>query len=683
MITIDTLRAVAANRTLTLNAAGNEMVENKRFQKFRSFFNIGTARAENRQTLDAVRAAIQNDPRFASLGDSGNRTLDRLLGAIRTDRAISARNIRSVLDQMEEMFNDPIYQRRGMCLRIDARIAANPRPAALQVFTDEQYAEIAHNTLDRSAIDHNFAAVDIPARLADLNTQLEHLLTEIGDDAELRRIFLANTKRIFEHVSVNDLFDSVLPKLQGFRAALAAAPQGNTPADTATYRRLTADLLSLIGKPIDPRHIAVLNNFAAGLPIPEIIALGPNASADNILTALNTLFDAQQNNPLNLPDGLRALDGGDEIWPARVFIAAMATMRLPEADRAALFTLLTSPAATQVNNLYNSIDHNDAYMSHSLSMSILLQGVASAENHPLPAYVRQPVDFSAFSPMTLTRLSPLDGCFTGNAVGPMRRLLKHIPTCIDNPTKVNLETEEDPGAAFQRAVVPTLKSLVAFNTAEEMVKSIKGETTQFAKDMHRQQNVRLPDGTMLPNTHAEALDKLTALLSGDPAARFETAPVALRNRVHLVSALLTQNTEKLVDDGIPMAINGRDTDTPFMFSLDQHGMRDFSLAINPDGGITITYDRHLEIRSAVGLTEEDLYTQPGSFQAAHISITLTGADMDHFLAANWAEADLSDVTERRYNLKGPGDLGNVLYAIPDSCRLNPQIEFGYHIHLNA
>ncbi|MGN0887013.1 MAG: hypothetical protein ACI4RT_08470 [Candidatus Spyradenecus sp.] len=682
MITIDTLRAVAANRTLTLNAAGNEMIENKRFQKFRSFFNIGSARAENQQTLDAVRTAIQNDPRFASLGDSGNRTLDRLLGAIRTDRAISARNIRSVLDQMEEMFNDPIYQRRGMYLRIDARIAANPRPAALRVFTDEQYAEIAHNTLDGSAIDHNFAAVDIPARLADLNTQLEHLLNEIGDDAELRRIFLANTHRIFEHVSVNDLFDSVLPKLQGFRAVLAAAPQGNTPADTATYRRLTADLLSLIGKPIDPRHIAVLNNFAAGMPLPAIAALGPNATPNDLFLAINDFIAAQQNTPLNLPDGLRALDGGDEIWPARVFIAAMATMRLPEADRAALFTLLTSPAATQVNNLYNSIDHNDAYMSHSLVMSILLQGVASAENHPLPTYARQPVDFSAFSPMTLTRLSPLDGCFTGNAVGPMRRLLKHIPTCIDNPTKLNLETEDDPGAAFQRAITPAAKSMIAFNAASEMKTALNGDLTTFEKDIRRQLHVRLPDGTMLPNNYAEALDKLTALLSGAPEARFETAPVALRNRVHLVTTLLSQETEKVVDDGIPTALNAKDTCSAYTFAL-RPGTRTFALALNPDGGITVTYDRNLPIAVVVGLGNEDIIAEEGSFQAAHLSITLTGEDMDHFLAANWAEGDFAAASDRLSHLQAPGDLGNVLYAIPASYRLNPQVEVGYHIHINA
>lgn len=681
MITLDTLRAAAANRTLTLNAAGNEMIENKRFQKFRSFFNIGTARAENQQTLNAIRTAIQNDPRFASLGDSGASTLNRLLGAVRTDRAIKASQIRSVIAQMEEQFNDPVNQRRGLELRIDARIAATPRPAALRLLSDEQYVEIAHYTIANSA-NGNFSNVDIPARLTELNTHLEHLFAEIGNDQDLRNIFLASTKRLFEHAPSGDLFDAILPKLQAFRADLAAAPQGATPAETATNRRLAAELLATIGKPIDPRHFALLNNLAATLPLPAIAALGPNATPEALCQALNTFCAAIHNTAMPRLEGLRPLEGGDELWPARVFISAMAAMRLPEADRANLYALLTSPAATQVMNLYATLD-STRYMDYGVTTSLLLNGVASCDNRPVPQPVRQEVDYTVFSPKTLTRLCPTDGCFTGNAVGPARRLLRNIPGCIDNPGRTNLLTNEDPGETFQRAVVPTLKSLVAFNAANEMKAALAGNTTQFQRDMHRQQHVRLPDGTMLPNDHAAALDRLTSLLSGDPAARFETAPVALRNRVHLVSALLTQNTEKLVDDGIPMAINGRDTDTPFMFSLDQHGMRNFTLALNPDGGITITYDRHLEIRTAVGLTEEDLYAQPGSFQAAHISITLTGADMDHFLAANWAEADLSDVTERRYNLKGPGDLGNVLYAIPDSCRLNPQIEFGYHIHLNA
>lgn len=680
MITLDTLRSIAANRTLTLNDAGNEMIENKRFQRFRSFFNIGTARAENRQTLDAVRTAIQNDPRFASLGNAGESTLNRLLGEIRTDRAIKTDQIRSVVAQMEEQFNDPVNQRRGMELRINAHLAASPRPAALRILSDEQYATIARNTLGNSA-NGNFANVDIPARLTELNTHLEHLFAQIGDDQDLRNIVLANTKRLFEHVPSGDLYDAVLPKIQGFRADLDAATQIALPGEAATYRRLAAEMLATIGKPIDPRHFALLNNLAATLPLQPITALGPNATPEALCQALNPFCATLHNSTMPRLEGLRPLEGGDELWPARVFISAMAAMRLPEANRANLYTLLTSPAATQVMNLYATLD-TTRYMDYGLSTSLLLNGLAACDQRPVPPPVRQEVDYTLFSPKTLTRLCPTDGCFTGNAVGPARRLLRNIPGCIDNPGRTNLLTHEDPGEAFQRAVVPAAKSMVAFNSANEMIKSLAGETTMFEKDICRQMHVRLPDGTMLPNNHAEALDRLTAVLSGNPEARFETAPAALRNRVLLVTTLFSQETEKIIDNGIPAAINGRGTEAPFMFALGQ-GVRNFALALNPDGGITVTYDRNLPITVAVGLSERDLFAQPGSFQAAHLTITLTGADMDHFLAANWPEADLSAASDRLSHPKAPGDLGNVFYAVPDSCRLNPQIEFGYHLHLNA
>lgn len=681
MITLDTLRNVSARRSLVLNNTSDQLIQNKAFQRLRSFFNIGNARAENAQTLAAIRTAILNDPRFAACAEDSTRKLDSLLGAVRTDRAISSTQIRSIISQMDAFADEPRYRRRAIELRIDARLAAVPRPPVLQRLTDSQYANIARETIYNGSGTTPFNEVDVPGAIDQLNTQLAALIEGLQGEPEILDILFTNYRRAFPELPHTGLVEGLAQRIEGFRAALAAVPQGPTPEATAANRRVCAELLCSIGKPIDPRHITLMSAFAATLPIDRFATLPPNASAEAICRATIAFLDALGQPIPNFPEDLQPLEGGDELWPARKFLCAMAVGRLPREQRDAVVDALTSANASKACAFFVSLDGNERLQGHGLAMGLLAMGVASYDDRPVPPYGNPPLDYREFSPAFLTETSPLDGCFTGNCAKLFKKFLTAIPGTIDHPQTTNISRSQNPGADFKAAVAPTIKSMVALTAASEMKKALDGETTIFEKDINRDMRVRLPDGTLLPNNHAEALDRLTAVLSGNPAERFETAPAALRNRVLLVTSLLSQETEKIVDDGLPAALNGKDPSSPFGLAFGA-GERIFALALNPDGGLTITYDRNLPVNVVVGLDNRDLFTQPGSFQAAHLSITLTGADMDHFLAANWPETDLSAVVDRMAHPRGPGDLGNVFYAVPDSCRLNPQVEVGYHLHLD-
>lgn len=690
MINLDALRNVNASRTLVLNRAGDDLVQNKTFQKFRSFFNIGSARAENRQTLDAIRTAILNDPRFNGSGDLATQELDRLLGEVRTDRAIRAGQITSILSQMDAFVAQPRVQWRALHLRIEARLAATPRPPALAQLTDAQYAEIAKKVLCTSA-NGNPQSLDVPTALAQLNEKLEALMPRINQTPFIRDILLKNIARHFM-VSLDDLSAHIEGKVAAFENALGQLPEVPNAAEAGRYRECCVDLLRALEKPVDPRLFQVLKAFTDQLPMADLQALlhSPEPpTSDAILHAVGKFLDAAQDNTrlaTFYPEGMEILNGGDESTTLSIFAAYTALLRLPAADRAALHALLGSPAGQNVGKLFLSLTCNSVQQANANALAVLRQNLERFDNlqpiEPDPA----PVDFSAFSAQTLTNLSPMDTCFTGDFASGLRKLLTNIPATIDTPAPTDL-SKNPTVENFKRAVRPSVKTMVATSFAYDMKAALCGETTTFQKDIVRDMHVYLPDGTQLPADFNAARDRLAALVTGNPQATYAQAPEAIRHKVCFITALLSQEIEKVCYMGMPIALNSEDPSTPFTAVGRQDAPvnhRAFHLALSDDGGISVRYERRSAMMMLMRQGDSDFTrVAEDSYEDYSLSIDIPGAEVNRILQADWQGADFSSLTARLSKPKGPGDFGNIFYAVPASCRLNAQVDFGLHIHANA
>ncbi|MGN0890502.1 MAG: hypothetical protein ACI4W7_02490, partial [Candidatus Spyradenecus sp.] len=194
-------------------------------------------------------------------------------------------------------------------------------------------------------------------------------------------------------------------------------------------------------------------------------------------------------------------------------------------------------------------------------------------------------------------------------------------------------------------------------------------------------------GTQLPADFNAARDRLAALVTGNPQTTYAQAPEAIRHKVCFITALLSQEIEKVCYMGMPIALNSEDPSTSFT-AVSRYGeatdRRAFHLAINNDGGISVRYERHCPMMMLMRLGDQDFSrVSEDSYEDYSLSIDIPGTEVNRLLQANWQGADFSSVTERLARPKGPGDFGNIFYAVPASCRLNAQVDFGLHIHANA
>ena len=97
-LSLDAIRNFGGNDRLLVDArTGNVQAENK-LQRFKSFFDVGDARAKNAETLAMIHNAILNDPRFASR-DLQSAAV-RMLAQVRTDRALGAAQLRGIADEL-------------------------------------------------------------------------------------------------------------------------------------------------------------------------------------------------------------------------------------------------------------------------------------------------------------------------------------------------------------------------------------------------------------------------------------------------------------------------------------------------------------------------------------------------------------------------------------------------------
>ena len=102
-LTVDTIRNFTGTAGMQVDRQGN-LQEAGKFQGLKSMLNIGDARQRNAETLTAIHHAILNDPRFAAADVRAEAT--RLLAEIRTDRAIGAAQIRTIMQTLDSLTLD-------------------------------------------------------------------------------------------------------------------------------------------------------------------------------------------------------------------------------------------------------------------------------------------------------------------------------------------------------------------------------------------------------------------------------------------------------------------------------------------------------------------------------------------------------------------------------------------------
>ena len=685
MIQLEALRAVANNRTLVLNETGDNLIQNKFLHKFKSFFNLGSAREKNAETLAAIRTAILNDPKFAFLGEDLERRADELLAQVRTTRAINSTQISNILSTLDQEAS-PVRLRQAMNRRIIARLAATELPPELEGrISKEVYTAIAKNTLGHAAVDSRFHEVDIPGQLERLREEMIRVFNEIGDDPEMLRLVLADPKRHFYTASPDTLYTTMHQVIERFRENLNALPQPPRPEDAATMRALGVDFLVGLGKPCDNRVFPLLTAFAQTLPVETAVHLPAANRPEALYRAFQNMTTALGAPLPNPPPDLRPFDG-DELPAAQILSLGMALLRLDGPERAALREILAGEAGQALHGLYvNTFDNTSSQLaSHTLALiNDALALISGQERVAFP--FQAPLRTDLFPATLYTRLSPTTACFTGPGATNFQHLLRNFPVTAETGPHPLAHPGEEAARNFRSVLLPNVRSLLGHSFAAEMRHTERGERTSFEKDIEREMSIFLPDGTRLPNDFAQARDQLAAYLSGNPAATYAGADPALRKRIHVLTSLLSQETIKSIQMGASVSMNGKENTGAFVLLTngdDENEHRRFDIALTEDGGFEIHFRMHraFALASILGAPNGNIQAGEGSTESYALDISLTGEEVNRLTRAPWTDYDPS-FSDRAQAREALGSTAESYFAIPTPFRLDCDLDAGFKINL--
>jgi len=414
-LTLDTFRQIGTGDVM-ISGGGDGLREATFGHKFRTFFNIGTARAENRQLLESLKSALLREPRFYAVHDQ----IDALVRSIRTDRAIGAAQIRSVLDRLDAL-TTPEESQRLFRERIDAHLAmrtvpsgAGERPQVPDLFANQPdlYARLAKTYVlgkfpGRDAA--MYAQRDIAAELDEFDAISSLTLTLCGDDADLQDLVKTMADALLR-TSASDIRTpkQIKERVDGFRANLQEAR-----AFTATLGPGVIDDVKLflagVAKPVAAGVVTQILNSSSPQLVTQIggldLARGKGSVSDVHEAVRQITLACAENRRLVTRDDPAAALSADAL-----FVQGM-LRKLDAGSRRRLLDFLTGPDGIALGRAYASADIASSLSRMSSTFVLVTDELCRLEDahRVLPENRTEPLENAediGLSPAQVYELSP-------------------------------------------------------------------------------------------------------------------------------------------------------------------------------------------------------------------------------------------------------------------------------------
>ena len=223
---------------------------------------------------------------------------------------------------------------------------------------------------------------------------------------------------------------------------------------------------------------------------------------------------------------------------------------------------------------------------------------------------------------------------------------------MKNVLRAKLEGSSDPGEKLGKSLSANANAMMNWNICGEMKKIVTGQECQFKADIYRGTNVTLKNGKntfKLTTKFETARDELAQFVTGDANATYEGLTKASdKNKVHLLMAMISQETEKAAQMGSKIAIEPRESDQAFgeWFVGDQQS-RSYTVEKRSDGGIALHYvmDNPLtDIKDNTtndGLNDE-ITVGEGSRWTCKLDYTLKGDEFNRLADLDFSKFDDSE-----------------------------------------
>ena len=192
----------------------------------------------------------------------------------------------------------------------------------------------------------------------------------------------------------------------------------------------------------------------------------------------------------------------------------------------------------------------------------------------------------------------------------------------------------DPVTTIRKRMNETSKAMLNWQICAEMKKFTTGAESYFAKDICRGLDITLSDGTntfKLTNNFDTARDELARFITGDGTATYNSIPQTERNKVNVLTSLLSQEFEKAAEDGAGYALDKREAEQAFTLGRDRTrpASRKFTVEKSKSGDISVEYSMNRPIKSvATDDFEDGIDVGPDSAFKAGIRYTLSRNEFD-------------------------------------------------------
>ena len=143
-----------------------------------------------------------------------------------------------------------------------------------------------------------------------------------------------------------------------------------------------------------------------------------------------------------------------------------------------------------------------------------------------------------------------------------------------------------------------IEAIINRNILSEMRSIAAAGEPKFKQSLAHGLSVSLPGGVKLSADFRTARDQLAAFITkGDRKSYAELENDEEKAKVHIVMALLGEQTEKAILDGMALSLDPDGTRPAFALAMAPGDLREFSLSFTQEGALRVNYEGHKNLRS--------------------------------------------------------------------------------------
>ena len=637
---IQQIRNYARTGSLAISDAAQgpaQIVKTGFWHAFGSMIHWGSSVDKNTNTLNALRTAIQNDPRY--FAEDVQSRAAALLDGVRTDRAIGVAKIKSIIAALDEM-STPARQRQTIVNVAGGHLAATglpPEAAGMET----QYKNMAQMyAASDPGEGRTYADINIADRLEEFRQTFGRVLGRVGDDPLARELF-ARGQVAFRYVDN--------PNGSHYDIEGIVSPDGHILGKMGHSERYEENLF----KNID------LCQLKADSSVADIHKA--------VLSVANSIKGILEGLPFE-PDDPFANQLAQEIASMGVASA------LSPDERKNLFAAFKSEQGKNLLQFYISNDNGtlqSSIVNAVFGMVSLLNTEIDGASPRQFVELAEEIDYLKIPADITYEIAP--GDIASGKVG------KEIVAGLARGIGIVDLDEEAAKKMSNRFSAITKNALVVhlaqqFNglrdgkiTAKTGKPDFSKENENFNLDLDRGFSINVVVGgekRQLPADNPKvARDMLTQFVLGDDKATFEGADEKTKAKVHMLMAMANQGVNAAVQDGVAEGFEPDATGNAITCATPDYKMT--------TKGKSSQYSMSMHFLGAKSFVE----------YKAHI--TLPKGDMEKFANAKWEEYDHGQAGElaQTTGLKDRKEMA--ANAVPEEFKFTGDVKVYFRIYADT